>query len=121
MKHVKYKSSLVQQHLIFLQNGRANSNQYLQQFVCYRFNIVFFIPGFVLKKENLETLDAISKLSNALRVQPSQFSYAGIKDKKAVTTQAMCVKGVTKDRLVQCILSMHAIKQVDTHDSTLIL
>ncbi|XP_072025727.1 pseudouridylate synthase PUS7L-like [Amphiura filiformis] len=55
--------------------------------------------GFVLKKENLEMLDVINKLAATLRVHSSDFSYAGIKDKKAITTQLMCVKGVSTQRL----------------------
>ncbi|XP_008109306.2 pseudouridylate synthase PUS7L isoform X1 [Anolis carolinensis] len=55
--------------------------------------------AFTLQKENLETLEAISYLSSELGVLPSDFSYTGIKDKKAVTYQAMVVKKVTPKRL----------------------
>ncbi|XP_074980499.1 pseudouridylate synthase PUS7L isoform X4 [Caretta caretta] len=55
--------------------------------------------GFTLRKENLETLEAISYLSSELGVLPSDFSYTGIKDKKAITYQAMVVKKVTPERL----------------------
>ncbi|EMP31903.1 Pseudouridylate synthase 7 like protein-like protein [Chelonia mydas] len=55
--------------------------------------------GFTLQKENLETLEAISYLSSELGVLPSDFSYTGIKDKKAITYQAMVVKKVTPERL----------------------
>uniref|UniRef100_A0A8C8RIQ9 Pseudouridylate synthase PUS7L n=1 Tax=Pelusios castaneus TaxID=367368 RepID=A0A8C8RIQ9_9SAUR len=55
--------------------------------------------GFILRKENLETLEAISYLSSELGVLPSDFSYTGIKDKKAITYQAMVVKKVTPKRL----------------------
>ncbi|NP_001106585.1 pseudouridylate synthase 7 homolog-like protein [Xenopus tropicalis] len=57
--------------------------------------------GFTLQKDNLETLEAISYLSCILGVLPSDFSYAGIKDKKAITYQAMVVKKVTPERLKQ--------------------
>ncbi|KAM4677727.1 pseudouridylate synthase PUS7L [Discoglossus pictus] len=57
--------------------------------------------AFTLRKENLETLEAISYLSSGLGVLPSDFSYAGIKDKKAITYQAMVVKKVTPERLQQ--------------------
>ncbi|OCT88972.1 pseudouridine synthase 7 like L homeolog isoform X2 [Xenopus laevis] len=57
--------------------------------------------GFTLQKDNLETLEAISYLSYSLGVLPSDFSYAGIKDKKAITYQAMIVKKVTPERLKQ--------------------
>ncbi|XP_038250938.1 pseudouridylate synthase 7 homolog-like protein isoform X4 [Dermochelys coriacea] len=55
--------------------------------------------GFTLRKENLETLEAIGYLSSELGVLPSDFSYTGIKDKKAITYQAMVVKKVTPERL----------------------
>lgn len=45
-----------------------------------------------------ETLAAIDLLSSALECQASQFSFAGVKDKKAVTTQTMTVRDVTADR-----------------------
>ncbi|KAH0616615.1 hypothetical protein JD844_027868 [Phrynosoma platyrhinos] len=55
--------------------------------------------AFTLQKENLETLEAISYLSSELGVLPSDFSYTGIKDKKAFTYQDMVVKKVTPKRL----------------------
>ena len=45
-----------------------------------------------------ETLEAIQRLSACLNIQPSAFSYAGIKDKKATTTQYMVVRGVTPEQ-----------------------
>ncbi|KFQ97811.1 Pseudouridylate synthase 7 homolog-like, partial [Nipponia nippon] len=55
--------------------------------------------AFTLQKENLETLEAIGFLAAELGVLPSDFSYAGIKDKKAITYQPMVVKKVTPERL----------------------
>ncbi|XP_069708039.1 pseudouridylate synthase PUS7L [Phaenicophaeus curvirostris] len=55
--------------------------------------------AFTLQKENLETLEAISSLAAELGVLPSDFSYTGIKDKKAITFQPMVVKKVTPERL----------------------
>ncbi|NXP73466.1 PUS7L protein, partial [Ramphastos sulfuratus] len=55
--------------------------------------------AFTLQKENLETLEAIGFLAAELGVLPSDFSYTGIKDKKAITYQPMVVKKVTPDRL----------------------
>ncbi|PIK39082.1 putative pseudouridylate synthase 7-like-like protein-like [Apostichopus japonicus] len=50
-----------------------------------------FYTGFTLWKNNLETLDAIQIIARAIRVQPSDISYAGIKDKRAITMQFMAV------------------------------
>ncbi|XP_030006905.1 pseudouridylate synthase PUS7L isoform X2 [Sphaeramia orbicularis] len=55
--------------------------------------------AFTLCKENLETLEAISYMSAALGVLPSDFTYAGIKDKRAITYQSMVVKKVSAQRL----------------------
>nr|DBA31179.1 TPA: hypothetical protein GDO54_007073 [Pyxicephalus adspersus] len=68
--------------------------------------------AFTLEKENLETLEAISYLSSVLGVLPSDFSYAGIKDKKAITYQSMVVKKVTPDRMqkIESTLEKRGIK-----------
>ncbi|XP_050180443.1 pseudouridylate synthase PUS7L isoform X1 [Myiozetetes cayanensis] len=55
--------------------------------------------AFTLQKANLETLEAIGLLAAELDVLPSDFSYTGIKDKKAITFQPMVVKKVTPERL----------------------
>uniref|UniRef100_A0A8C7XY07 Pseudouridylate synthase PUS7L n=1 Tax=Oryzias sinensis TaxID=183150 RepID=A0A8C7XY07_9TELE len=55
--------------------------------------------AFILRKVNLETLEAISHMAAALGVLPSDFTYAGIKDKRAVTYQSMVVKKVSPERL----------------------
>ena len=52
------------------------------------------VYGFTLCKRNVENLDALVKLSRELKVKPSHFSYAGVKDKKALTFQNMTVEGV---------------------------
>lgn len=56
--------------------------------------------AFTLCKENLETLEAISYMAAELGVLPSDFTYAGIKDKRAITYQSMVVKKVTPERYV---------------------
>lgn len=47
---------------------------------------------FVLHKENLDTMQAISLLASQLNTRPSQFVYAGTKDKRAKTSQWVCIK-----------------------------
>ncbi|XP_052435667.1 pseudouridylate synthase PUS7L [Carassius gibelio] len=56
--------------------------------------------AFTLRKENLETLEAISYMAAVLGVLPSDFTYAGIKDKRAITYQAMVVKKISPERLL---------------------
>ncbi|XP_006865378.1 PREDICTED: pseudouridylate synthase 7 homolog-like protein [Chrysochloris asiatica] len=55
--------------------------------------------AFTLRKENLEMFEAVGFLAVKLGVIPSDFSYAGLKDKKAVTYQSMVVRKVTPERL----------------------
>ncbi|XP_062850689.1 pseudouridylate synthase PUS7L [Trichomycterus rosablanca] len=57
--------------------------------------------AFTLRKENLETLEAISYIAAVLGVLPSDFSYAGIKDKRAITYQSMAMKKISPDRLLE--------------------
>ncbi|XP_040834844.1 pseudouridylate synthase 7 homolog-like protein isoform X1 [Ochotona curzoniae] len=54
--------------------------------------------AFTLRKENVEMFEAIDFLAAKLGVTPADFSYAGLKDKKAVTYQAMVVRKVTPER-----------------------
>ncbi|XP_014009199.2 LOW QUALITY PROTEIN: pseudouridylate synthase 7 homolog-like protein [Salmo salar] len=55
--------------------------------------------AFTLRKESQETLEAISYMAAVLGVLPSDFTYAGIKDKRAVTYQSMVVKKISPQRL----------------------
>ena len=94
--------------------------QFIQHYVCtkvqnnypcvqysdYNYNLNFIIIStnflstfhsvFLLTVQ--ETLEAIQRLSACLNIQPSAFSYAGIKDKKAITTQYMVVRDVTPEQ-----------------------
>ncbi|XP_057180824.1 pseudouridylate synthase PUS7L isoform X2 [Triplophysa rosa] len=63
--------------------------------------VVTLYTAFTLQKENLETLEAISYMSLVLGVIPSDFTYAGIKDKKAVTYQSMVVKKISPEQLLE--------------------
>eukprot|EP00741_Cyanophora_paradoxa_P016863 tig00020943_g16287.t1 len=54
---------------------------------------------FALYKENRDTMDAIGLLCRLLQVTPKTFSYAGTKDKRAVTTQRVSAFKVAPERL----------------------
>lgn len=54
---------------------------------------------FVLFKENRDTLDAISYLAKSLFLNPKLFTYAGTKDKRAITTQFVTAKNVAAEKL----------------------
>ncbi len=45
-----------------------------------------------------ETLDALQKLGHLVGCSPALFQVSGIKDKRAVTTQEVSVKGVSAER-----------------------
>ena len=54
---------------------------------------------FTLRKERMDTLRAISELSDQLGVPSRNFGFAGLKDFRAVTTQEMTVRGVSSHDL----------------------
>lgn len=54
---------------------------------------------FVLWKRNKDTMEALNVLSKILRIPAGAFAYAGTKDKRAVTTQLIQVRGVSEGRL----------------------
>jgi len=51
---------------------------------------------FILEKKNLNTLDAIQLIARKLKIPLKKFSFAGNKDKIAITTQLCSVDGVGK-------------------------
>lgn len=59
-----------------------------------------------LRKQNMTTMDAISKLSNMLHISKDRIGYAGNKDKRAVTEQHISIQGVDK----------HDVNQVFTEE-----
>ncbi|MBN1923231.1 MAG: tRNA pseudouridine(13) synthase TruD [Nanoarchaeota archaeon] len=54
---------------------------------------------FTLVKNNWTTMQAINKIARLCHVSWKRFSFAGTKDKNAVTKQLVCVKGVSVETL----------------------
>jgi len=54
-----------------------------------------------LRKQNMTTLEAISKLSNMLHISEDRIGYAGNKDKRAVTEQRISIQGGTQEEVNQ--------------------
>jgi len=54
---------------------------------------------FILKKKNYTTLRALQHIAEQLGVQLKRFGFAGTKDKKAVTEQAVSAKNIDSGRL----------------------
>ncbi|XP_046665048.1 pseudouridylate synthase 7 homolog [Homalodisca vitripennis] len=57
---------------------------------------------FVMYKENIEMSEVVTVLSRYTRFKPNRFGYAGNKDKRAVTTQQMCVRRGDCQRFTSC-------------------
>lgn len=65
---------------------------------------------FLLSKENLDTMDAVMKLGNVLHIKSSAFNYAGVKDRRAKTTQWLSLRKVEPWKLLfktKCYKNMH--------------
>ena len=56
---------------------------------------------FKLTKKGYATVTAIESIANFLRIKSRDIGFAGNKDKQAVTTQYISVKGVPKDRVLK--------------------
>uniref|UniRef100_T1IV34 ENTH domain-containing protein n=1 Tax=Strigamia maritima TaxID=126957 RepID=T1IV34_STRMM len=56
---------------------------------------------FVMFKENRDTMDAVNTIAKALRVKTSSFSYSGVKDKRAKTSQLVTVYRISAERLAK--------------------
>lgn len=54
---------------------------------------------FVMRKENVDTIDAVHTIARRLRMPPKSFSYAGSKDKRACTTQVVVVRNCDPAKL----------------------
>eukprot|EP00871_Galdieria_phlegrea_P005984 jgi/Galph1/873/GphlegSOOS_G5685.1 len=57
--------------------------------------------SFLLCKRNADMSYVISKLSKLLHIRTGRFSFAGTKDKRAITTQEVRVSGISAERMWQ--------------------
>ncbi|KAK4887582.1 hypothetical protein RN001_003853 [Aquatica leii] len=76
---------------------------------------------FLLYKEAMDTLEATYKISDCLKMKSGAFTYAGVKDKRAKTTQWFCVKKVAPQTLInktQFLRNIH-IGNITFHDEPL--
>jgi tRNA pseudouridine13 synthase len=65
---------------------------------------------FLLYKENKDTADAIGLLAKFLNVKSSYFTYAGNKDRRAITVQQMSVYRVMAEKLSQLNKNLRDIR-----------
>ncbi|MBU2637607.1 MAG: tRNA pseudouridine(13) synthase TruD [Nanoarchaeota archaeon] len=55
---------------------------------------------FLLRKKEWNTMDAVKEIAERLSIPMKKLSYAGIKDKKAVTEQYISIQGVPKEKVL---------------------
>ncbi|MDD4877933.1 MAG: tRNA pseudouridine(13) synthase TruD [Candidatus Nanoarchaeia archaeon] len=55
---------------------------------------------FLLRKKDWNTMDAVKEIAERLALPSKKVSYAGIKDKKAVTEQFISIQGVPKEKVL---------------------
>lgn len=65
---------------------------------------------FLVYKEAIDTMDACLKISDCLKMSPTHFTYAGVKDKRAKTTQWFCVHKVAPWKLMKKTRPLRNIK-----------
>ncbi|CAH1389798.1 unnamed protein product [Nezara viridula] len=75
--------------------------------VCWPKNLPEFLH-FTLTKLKMDTTHCVCLLSKKLRLKANCFTYAGTKDRRAITTQRMCIKRKRAEELEQ--LSIRGIK-----------
>lgn len=56
---------------------------------------------FLLRKKDWNTMDAVKEIAGRLSISAKKVSYAGIKDRKAVTEQHISIQGVTKEKVLE--------------------
>lgn len=56
---------------------------------------------FVLHKENMDTMESVNLIASKLRIKTNMITYAGIKDRRAKTTQLMSVRRIEPSKLAQ--------------------
>lgn len=67
-----------------------------------------------LKKKNMTTLEAINRLSSELNVSTNRIGYAGLKDKRACTTQFVTLEGLSDEdvQLNESRIEVRPVKKV---------
>ena len=74
---------------------------------------------FAIRKRNLTTLEAINRIARELQVKARDIGYAGLKDKRAITTQVLSVEGISPQQVLQIELPRIEVLWADRHDHKL--
>ncbi|XP_051170988.1 pseudouridylate synthase 7 homolog isoform X2 [Leptopilina boulardi] len=64
---------------------------------------------FLLHKTNLDTIDALNRISSNLRMKVNCFSYAGTKDRRGKTTQWVSIKKVDPNKILRSVRSIKGL------------
>lgn len=68
---------------------------------------------FVMHKENIDTISAIAALSHKTGFKPALFTYAGTKDKRAKTSQWICVKKMEPSKICSAAKNIQGVRVGD--------
>jgi len=71
---------------------------------------------FTLKKTNWDTLMAIKVMARKLGVSQKRFGFAGLKDRRAVTSQKISVYGVAEERVAALRIPRLEISEIERGD-----
>ncbi|MFQ6089524.1 MAG: tRNA pseudouridine(13) synthase TruD [Candidatus Methanofastidiosia archaeon] len=71
---------------------------------------------FTLKKTNWNTFYALKAIARQLGVSGRRFGYAGLKDKRGITTQKVSISGILKKKLEEVSLTGVEISEVERGD-----
>ncbi|GLG99484.1 Pseudouridylate synthase 7 homolog-like Protein [Gryllus bimaculatus] len=64
---------------------------------------------FVLHKENLDTMETVNLIASRLRIKPNMITYAGTKDRRAVTSQMMSILRTEPKRLLDVSSQLYGV------------
>lgn len=70
---------------------------------------------FAIRKRNLSTLEAINQIARALKANPGNFGYAGLKDKRAITTQVLSMGGIPPEQVLKLELPRIEVLWAERH------
>jgi len=65
---------------------------------------------FIMFKENIDTLQAITALSSQLKIKPAMLTYAGTKDKRAKTSQWISARKIEPSKIIQAAKKCQGVK-----------
>ncbi len=74
---------------------------------------------FAILKRNISTFDAIKKIAETLQVNQRDIGYAGLKDKRAITTQVLSIDGITPEKIMTIELPSIEVLWAERHEHKL--